>query len=365
MSDHTSTTADGSPPSITDACLPFSLMAQSISDEIADAIDAPPPFRGRLVRMGPVMDTILKRHNYPPIVARMLAEAMLLCGALGNALKYDGIFTLQAKGDGAVSSLVADVTTNGAVRAYAMYDAERVATEDPGTDATALLLGHGYIAFTVDQGKHAERYQGIVPLSGRTLADATINYFRQSEQIATGLVVAADNSTGQWRGGALLLQKMPSATSDAGGGSRMLDEDAVRRAMILLSTATPAELVDEKLAGPTLLNRLFHSEGLVVHQPGNFHDECRCNRGRVERVLRSLSRDEIEELAENNQVVVTCEFCNRKYTFSPDELHNLDKVLTLDLPEHNDEDGAPPRESVLLKPKSRTNEDRDGDDNEK
>lgn len=319
------------PPVFQDTCTSFALGTE---------------FRGRLVRLGPVMDAILKRHDYPPIVARMLAECMVLCVALAQALKFDGVFTLQAKGDGAVSSLVADVTTSGAVRAYAMFDAERVANEDPGTDATALLLGKGYVAFTVDQGKNTERYQGIVELSGRTMADVVINYFRQSEQIATGIIVAAELHDSAWRGGAIMLQRLPQENQNDNSPTP-LDEDALRRAMMLLSTTKPAELLDAALPGPDLLNRLFHAEGLTVYPASEIKDECRCSRGRVERVLRSLTREEIDELAVNDTVTVTCEFCNRAYNFTPNELHNLDKVLTLDVPE-NTERADTERESVLL-----------------
>jgi len=324
--------------SLENICLPF---------QLNDA-----HFRGRLVRLGSVMNDIISRHSYPPIVAKMLAETMLLCIALAGALKYEGIFTLQAKGDGAVSSLVADITSAGALRAYAMYDAERVATEDPGTDATALLLGHGHIAFTVDQGKHSELYQGIVQLTGRTMGEVVANYFRQSEQIATGFVVAAEQVDNAWRGGVVMLQKMPDkagASQEDDVGNPIVNEDDIRRAMLLLGTTTPAELMNVDLAGNDLLYRLFHAEGLEVYESNALRDECRCSRGRVERVLRSLTREEIEELAENNVVDVTCEFCNRHFTFTPDELHNLDKILTLDTAETQ-------REQILIKNKGAKDE---------
>ena len=316
-------------------------------------------FRGRLVRLGSVMDDIIKRHDYPPIVAHMLAETMLLCIALAGALKYEGIFTLQAKGDGAVSSVVADYTSGGALRGYAMFDKDRVANEDPGTDATALLLGHGYIAFTVDQGKDTDLYQGIVELSGRTMADVVANYFRQSEQIATGMVVAAKpDADGHWQGGVVILQKMPNhegAPQYDDSGNLIINEDDVRRAMLLLGTTTGTELMDAALPGPDLLHRLFHAEGLEVFDPAPVRDECRCSRARVERVLRSLTREEIDELAENNVVDVTCEFCNRHFTFTPDALHNLDKVLTLDVPETAP---ANRREQILINNKGEHDETR-------
>src|SRR5690349_80681 len=125
--------------------------------------------RGRLVRLGPVLDEILTRHDYPEPVALMLGEAIALAAALAGALKYDGLFTLQTRGDGPIRLLVADVTSAGALRGYAHYDAERLAkavATAPGSagigDSVPRLLGAGHLAFTVDQGEHTDRYQGIV-----------------------------------------------------------------------------------------------------------------------------------------------------------------------------------------------------------
>ena len=154
--------------------------------------------RGRLVRLGPALDEILTRHAYPEPVAMMLGEAIALAAALAGALKYEGVFTLQTKGDGPIGMLVADVTSAGALRGYAQYDAGKlakaIATSPGGAtgigDSVPRLLGAGHLAFTVDQGEHTDRYQGIVELQGSTLAECAHHYFRQSEQVEAGLKVA-------------------------------------------------------------------------------------------------------------------------------------------------------------------------------
>ena len=326
-------------------------------------------FRGRLVRLGPAMDAILSRHDYPAPVARLLGETLLLCSALAGALKYEGVFTLQAKGDGAITSLVADVTSAGALRGYATFNRARVETEDPGTDATALLLGQGYLAFTIDQGKDTERYQGIVNLSGRTIADCVSHYFQQSEQIPTGFMVACERQNDTWRGGALMLQRMPRAEDDIFGGTNrggelfpLIDEtandnttkdheadlesraEALNRKLILLSTTTKDELLDETLPAPDLLHRLFHDEDLVLGNAYGLQDECRCSRARVETVLRQLPPEELAAVAAEEKpgvakghMDVTCEFCGRHYDFAPEDLANLGKVFHLDIPAEADQ----------------------------
>jgi molecular chaperone Hsp33 len=171
--------------------------------------------RGRLVRLGPTVDRILAQHDYPKPVATLLGEAITLAVLLAGALKYDGVFTLQTKGDGPVRLLVADVKTDGAVRGYAQYDATRLGDIEQGDDGESPsvpeLLGSGYIAFTVDQGDDTERYQGIVSITGSTLAECAQHYFRQSEQLQAGLKLAVGRTgeEGTWRAGGLMLQRVP------------------------------------------------------------------------------------------------------------------------------------------------------------
>ena len=278
--------------------------------------------RGRLVRVGPVLDEILSKHAYPEPVARLLGETITLAITLAGALKYDGIFTLQTKGDGPISLMVADVTSTGDVRGYAQFDAERLAGADIDSAAPVpALLGNGYLAFTVDQGEHTERYQGIVELSGETLSDGIQHYFRQSEQLDTGIKVAVAFTDLGWRGGALMLQRLPEDQVQQTLGSDVADD--WRRAMVLMGTCTDKEMLDPNLPPNDLLFRLFHEDGVRVWAPADLNASCRCSRDRVATVLASLPRDEIADLKVNGNVEVTCEFCNSTYTFDDAQLDHI------------------------------------------
>src|SRR5579872_5992663 len=188
-------------------------MSERLRDDLVQPFQIDPfRLRGRLVRLGSLLDAILTRHSYPEPVAVMLGEAIALAVALAGALKYDGVFTLQTKGDGPIRLMVADVSTAGAVRGYAQYDRARLDATPAGSGASVPdLLGAGYIAFTVDQGEHTDRYQGIVELAGATLAECAGHYFRQSEQLQAGikLAVAHSGAGGAWRAGGLMLQRVP------------------------------------------------------------------------------------------------------------------------------------------------------------
>ena len=282
--------------------------------------------RGRLVRLGPLLDRIIGQHDYPPAVGALLGEAIALAVALASTLKYDGVFTLQTKGDGPIRLLVADVTTRGAVRGYAQYDGEKLA-EAVATGAASVprLLGAGYLAFTVDQGEDTERYQGIVALEGATLAQCIHHYFRQSEQIAAGIKVAVDRSAeGAWRAGSLLIQKLPDDERAEFLGTREELEDGWRRALILMGSATSEELTDRGLSPEGLLYRLFHEDGVRVFRAHTVRAECRCSRERIDRVLRSLPFDERQGLGEaDGSVTVTCQFCNVSYRFERDDVEAI------------------------------------------
>lgn len=274
--------------------------------------------RGRLVRLGPTLDLILNQHAYPEPIGKLLAEAMVIAAALGTSLKYDGIFTLQAKGDGPVRLLVADVTNDGGIRAYAQFSAKDI----PEGEANLRLLGKGYLAFTVDQKLNSDRYQGIVELQNSSLADAVQHYFRQSEQLPTGIIAAVRrDDLGRWHGGCLMLQQMPREGGVGGAflrDSSMASDDDWYRSMMLMGTCTPDELINPNLSADELLYRLFHEEGVRVYEPHPFRHQCRCSEQRVTNMLRSLPREEIEQMSVNGIVEVTCEFCNRSYSFDED-----------------------------------------------
>ncbi|MDI1283254.1 MAG: Hsp33 family molecular chaperone HslO [Reyranella sp.] len=290
--------------------------------------------RGRLVRLGPALDAIIERHGYPLAVARPLAEAMTLCAALATSLKYDGIFTLQISGDGPIRLLVADLTSEGALRGYAQFDSWKLAIA-LGTGNTDVpdgyvpkLFGHGRLAFTVDQGQHSERYQGVVPLEGATLADCAHIYFRQSEQLPTGIKITAHRDEtadgGHWRASALMVQQMPEV--DAGRLDVDLEqrEDDWRKAVILMASATEKEMLDPALPGPALLFRLFHAEGARLFERRTFAARCRCSRERIDGVLKSIKREELADLRDSRGLVaVKCEFCSTEYVYDDGDLDRL------------------------------------------
>ena len=301
----------------------------SSSDREADDLVQPfriDPFalRGRLVRLGPAIDRILSQHAYPEPVAAMLGEAITLAVVLAGALKYDGIFTLQTKGDGPIRLMVADVSTEGALRGYAQYDAEKLAAAlSAQTPSVPRLLGAGYIAFTVDQGEETDRYQGIVELSGASLADCAQHYFRQSEQLQAGIKLAVGRSGpgGSWRAGGLMLQRVPPE----GGYHVIADdvEDGWRRAMVLMSSATAGELTDPDLTPHRLLFRLFHEDGVRVFDTHPLEARCRCSRERVEGILPLFSAEELDEMRREGATTVTCEFCNTRYVFDEADLARI------------------------------------------
>ena len=304
--------------------------------------DVVQPFRlesagvlGRLIRLGPALDHIIAPHHYPPEVATLLAEGITIASALASGLKYDGVFTLQTSGSGPVRTMVTDVTSDGGLRGYARVDAERLANTDPATAASGpvpRLLGAGHMAFTVDQGPDTERYQGITELTGSTLTDCAHNYFRRSEQLETAFTLFAEagqadsgDATGV-RSGAVLLQHLPTESPSGSAEARVRDEsqdEAWRRAVILMSSLTAAEILDPGISPNTLLYRLFHEEGIRVFPAKPLVQQCRCTRERVERTLRMLPKSDIAEMTDNGMVTVTCEFCKADYAFDAIQIDAL------------------------------------------
>ncbi|PWC34129.1 Hsp33 family molecular chaperone HslO [Azospirillum sp. TSO35-2] len=284
--------------------------------------------RGRTVKLGPAIDEILSRHDYPPTVARFLAETATLAVLLASMLKYEGIFTLQTKGDGPIRMMVADVTSVGDLRAFAQFDPEALAKAERDVEIApaAALLGKGHIAFTVDQGSDTDRYQGIVELYGKTLTDCVQHYFRQSEQIDTGLSVSVDRATnpdgtfGPWRTGGIMIQRLPQEQGLVASDK----EDDWRRAMVLMASITGDEMLSTDLTSADLLYRLFHEDGVRTYEGNALRFGCRCSRDRVETMLRGLPRDEVQELKiDDGRVEVTCQFCSTDYHFTDTDLDRV------------------------------------------
>ncbi|MBC4014433.1 Hsp33 family molecular chaperone HslO [Siccirubricoccus deserti] len=281
------------------------------------------PVRGRLIRLGPLADALLGRHDNHPAVTRLTGQALALTAGLAGALKYRGSFSLQAKGDGPVPMLLADCTDAGALRGYARAEPEalRAALVEAEAPEAGALLGKGYLAFTCDQGPEMERYQGIVSIEGASLAEMTDHYFRTSEQLRTHVRLACDLTPNGWRASAFIMERV----AGEGGIDPDLDqeaqEEAWRTALALAGTLTDAELLDDALASPQLLHRLFHAEGLALDRPRALSYGCRCSRARLAGVLQGFPPDDLDHMAEDDGVItMTCEFCNLGFRFDRGEI---------------------------------------------
>jgi molecular chaperone Hsp33 len=275
------------------------------------------PVRGRLIHLGKLADALLTRHDNAPVVTRLAGQALALAAGLAAALKFQGSFSLQAKGDGPLRQLLADCTDAGELRFYARADADRLATllqADP-SPAADTLLGAGYLAFTVDQGADLNRHQGIVTIEGATLAEMALHYFRTSEQLRYFLHLACEPGPDGWQAGALILEKI----AGAGGVDPALDEAAQEDAWItattLAGTLTDSELLDESLPPERLLYRLFHSAGVAVDRARALSYGCRCSRARLAGILEGFSPDDLDHMAVEGDIVMTCEFCNFDFRF--------------------------------------------------
>ncbi|MCM2396790.1 Hsp33 family molecular chaperone [Rhizobium sp. S95] len=300
--------------------------------------------RGRAVQLGPLLDTILGRHDYPQPVARLLAEAIVLTVLIGTSLKFEGKFVVQTKGDGPVDLLVADFSTPENLRAYARFDEEALAEAvAAGRTSPQELLGNGILAFTIDQGNFMQPYQGIVPLDGASLEDIAGVYFRQSEQIPTrvrlGVAELFDrDEEGRprrgWRAGGVIAQFLPDAPErmrhpDLHGGDgddgeqTFAEDDTWSEARMLVDTIDADELTDPQIGIERLLFRLFHERGVRVYDPQAVYDRCSCSREKVKGVLKGFSDDDIAASTEDGKITVTCEFCSTVYRYEAEEVRDV------------------------------------------
>jgi molecular chaperone Hsp33 len=273
--------------------------------------------RGRVVRLGPLVDDILHRHAYPDGVASLLAHALAMTALLGSSIKFEGKLIMQAKGDGAVKTIVVDYKTPGEMRGWVAFDQERYDQAvargvDPGREVPQLL-GGGYLAFTIDQGPDTERYQGIVGLEGGTLAECAQKYFEDSEQLPSAVKLSAAQVGGKWRAGGIMLQHLASA----GHQHDDEDDDSWRESAILMASTRDDELVSPDVSPTQLLFRLFHERGVRVFDPIPLAVFCQCSRERIEDVLAQFAGDDMSDMVVDGKIIVTCEFCSRVYEFDP------------------------------------------------
>lgn len=277
--------------------------------------------RGRLVRLGPVLDQVLAAHAYPPAIERLLASALVLAALLGSTLKQaNGQLTLQAQTEnGVVSLLVADYK-DGDLRGYVKFDADRLAEQ--GADPTLFgLFGKGYLAITFDQAVSGERYQGIVPLEGQSLAQAAEHYFFQSEQIPSIIQIDTRHDAGEGCIAAgLLLQHLPEGEVGRERLHVRHDHPEWEHVQALAQTLKAEELTDDALPLTDILWRLFHEEDEVrVSETLPLAKGCRCDLGHIRDVIGRFPASERAEMADEKGIIgVDCAFCSRLFPLALD-----------------------------------------------
>lgn len=272
--------------------------------------------RGRVARLGPVLDQILSAHAYPPVIERLLAEALTLTALLGSTLKdAEGQMTLQAQNKGGIVSLMVCDYKGSELRGYVQFDAERLAMLGKNPSLYALF-NQGYLAVTFDQAMTKERYQGIVPLDGASLAAAAESYFLQSEQIPSlvRLGVRRDDA-GKLIAGGIFLQHLPEGEEGRERLHTKLDHPEWHHVETLASTMGPDELADASIPLETLVWRLFNEEPEVRLLAGtDLARGCRCDANYILQVLGKFPAEERAAMADDNGVIsVDCAFCSTKF----------------------------------------------------
>jgi len=286
--------------------------AEALSLDVAIGVTIPArDARGRAARLGPVLDVILSAHNYPPIIERLLAEALTLTALLGTLLKDpEGQMTLQAQTEaGAIDLLVCDYL-GGELRGYVRHDRARLA-DAPLDPSLTSLFGQGYLAITFDQPAADERYQGIVPLEGASLAEAAQSYFSQSEQIPSIVRLAAEKRDGGWSAGGLLFQHLPEGEEGRDRLHTRLDHPEWPHVAILAGSVKDEELTDPTLPLDDLAWRLFHEEEEVrTLAPVVLARGCRCDPDYVKSVIARFPPEERAAMVGDDGFIrVDCAFC--------------------------------------------------------
>lgn len=278
--------------------------------------------RGRIARLGPVIDAILSNHRYPPVIERLMAEALVLTALLGTLLKEpEGQITVQAQTEAGIVDLLVCDYLGGELRGYIRHDPGRLVDAGPNPSLFALF-GRGYLAITFDHPVVKERYQGIVPLEGDSLAHAAQSFFAQSEQIPSIVRLAAEKRDGHWSAGGLLFQHLPEGEEGRERIHTRLDHPDWPHVAILAGSVKSEELTDPGLPLDDLLWRLFHEEEEVrTVDAVSLRKGCRCDPEYVRSVIARFPAEEREAMVgEDGMIRVDCEFCSSSFPIAPEEL---------------------------------------------
>lgn len=281
------------------------------------------PVRGRIVRLSAIATTLKQQHNYPLLVHEALLQLVTLGLVLSSGFKYEGIFTLQVVSHGPLRLMIVDITHDNHIRACARFDApliEQLTKKHLIHPTLSDLCGEGHLIFTVDQPATTERYQGIVALSGNTLAESLQHYFEQSEQLKASLTLFLQqilppqqrDKQKFYDVGALFIQQMPLATTQAPWDSNQWEDLAT-----FISTVSPEELLSHDLTPEQLLHRLFWQEDVRLYPEKRAIMQCRCSSEKIANLLKSFPHEDRQAMIIEGKIFVTCEFCNQTYDFEP------------------------------------------------
>ena len=270
--------------------------------------------RGSIVRLQTVVSEIVKRHKYPANVESLFADTLTITACLGSRMKHDGVFTIQAKGTGDVHTLFSDITSDGFLRGYVSLIPDFSNIEGN----LNYLMGSGHVSFTLDQGKHTKRYQGIVSLEKTSMSETTELYFNNSEQLETKFMtfnyfdIEKNNRKKLFSSGLIMLQKMPVKNSF----DEESNEEIWQNSLKFLLTLGKEEFLSANLTSKEILYRLFNELEITVYDEIIIRDQCRCSEKKVKIALKNLSKKELKEIAdENGNVKVVCEFCKIERIF--------------------------------------------------
>ena len=266
-----------------------------MSDSLQRFIFEGAPVRGELVHLDATWRAVLERHDYPAALRGVLGELMAAAALLSATLKFDGSLILQLQGSGAVKLIVVECTSEQTMRATAKWEGEL-------SGSFRALVGDGRFVITIAPDDVTQTYQGIVELTGESVAQVLEHYMGTSEQLETRMWLASDGE----QAAGMLLQRVPGPAGDY--------DDAWNRAVTLGDTVREEELL--ALSGPQVIRRLYHEEDIRVFDPRVVSFRCSCSRERVVNMLRMLGHEEVKSIiAERGAVEVNCEFCNRHYGF--------------------------------------------------
>ena len=278
--------------------------------------------RGRLARVGPVLESILANHGYPPVIERLLAEALVMTALLGTMLKEPGgQITVQAQTENGIVDLLVCDYLGGELRGYVKHDPERLADAGPNPSLFALF-GKGYLAITFDHPVRDERYQGIVPLEGESLARAAESFFAQSEQIPSIVRLAAEKRADGWSAGGLLFQHLPEGEEGRDRLHTRLDHPDWPHVAVLAGSVKPDELTDPSLGLDDLAWRLFHDEAEVrTLDPLKLSRGCRCDPDYVRSVIARFPPEEREAMVGDDGLIrVDCAFCSQSFPIALEDV---------------------------------------------